>query len=138
MPNHGPGTFEYFKSSGIFRILPHSSGFSYYPFRTIFRGQVSQAASLFGLGFSGIMPCYPLLIRLFFPASEIGWRIAGQYLFSAGGMALGGWVGGVVFDLAGSYAPAFAAGLAFNTVNFFLVGILFVRRRPSRLQPAAA
>ena len=96
------------------------------------------AALLFGLGFSGIMPCYPLLIRLFFPANEVGWRIAGQYLFSAGGMALGGWVGGVVFDLAGSYAPAFAAGLAFNAVNFFLVGILFVRRRPSRLQPAAA
>ena len=96
------------------------------------------AALLFGLGFSGIMPCYPLLIRLFFPANEVGWRIAGQYLFSAGGMALGGWIGGVVFDLAGSYTPAFAAGLAFNAVNFFLVGILFVRRRPSRLQPAAA
>ena len=96
------------------------------------------AALLFGLGFSGIMPCYPLLIRLYFPVTEIGWRIAGQYLFSAAGMALGGWIGGVIFDVAGSYAPAFAAGLAFNAVNFFLVGILFVRRRPSRLEPAPA
>ena len=96
------------------------------------------AALLFGLGFSGIMPCYPLLIRLFFPANEVGWRIAGQYLFSAAGMALGGWLGGVIFDLAGSYAPAFAAGLAFNAINFFLIGILFFRRRPSRLEPAAA
>ena len=61
---------------------------------------------------------YPLLIRLFFPVNEVGWRIAGQYLFSAAGMALGGWVGGVAFDVAGSYAPAFVAALAFNAINF--------------------
>ena len=96
------------------------------------------AALLFGLGFSGIMPCYPLLIRLYFPVTEVGWRIAGQYLFSATGMALGGWIGGVIFDLTGSYAPAFAAGLAFNAVNFLLASLLFVRRRPSRLEPAPA
>ena len=96
------------------------------------------AALLFGLGFSGIMPCYPLLIRLLFPVSEVGWRIATMYLFSAGGMALGGWIGGAVFDLSGSYAPAFLTGLAFNALNFFLAGILFVRQRPSRLEPAPA
>ena len=96
------------------------------------------AALLFGLGFSGIMPCYPLLIRLLFPASEVGWRIAAMYLFSAAGMALGGWIGGVVFDLAGSYTPAFLVGLAFNAINFGLAGILFVRQRPSRLEPLAA
>ena len=96
------------------------------------------AALLFGLGFSGIMPCYPLLIRLFFPVNEVGWRIAGQYLFSAFGMALGGWVGGVAFDVAGSYTPAFVVGLGFNALNFFLIGIIFVRGRPTRLEPAPA
>ena len=96
------------------------------------------AALLFGLGFSGIMPCYPLLIRLYFPVTEVGWRIAGQYLFSAAGMALGGWLGGAIFDITGSYTPAFAAGLAFNAVNFLLAGMLFVRRRPSRLEPVPA
>ena len=110
---------------------------SVFTFTTSYAGLLA-AALLFGLGFSGIMPCYPLLIRLFFPPNEVGWRIAGQYLFSAAGMALGGWVGGVVFDLAGSYAPAFAAGLAFNAINFLLVGILFLRRGPSRLRPATA
>ena len=93
------------------------------------------AALLFGLGFSGIMPCYPLLIRLFFPPGEVGWRIAGQYLFSAAGMALGGWVGGFVFDVAGSYTPAFVVGLGFNALNFGLIGVLYIRRRPSRLAP---
>ncbi|MCY4451918.1 MAG: MFS transporter [Immundisolibacterales bacterium] len=106
-------------------------------FTTSYLGLLA-AALLFGLGFSGIMPCYPLLIRLFFPVGEVGWRIAGQYLFSAFGMALGGWVGGVVFDVAGSYTPALVVGLGFNALNFFLIGIIFVRGRPTRLEPAPA
>ena len=85
------------------------------------------AALLFGLGFSGIMPCYPLLIRLLFPVNEAGRRIAGQYLFSAGGMALGGWLGGVIFDLTGSYSPAFLVAFAFNAMNLIVVAILYSR-----------
>ena len=96
------------------------------------------AALLFGLGFSGIMPCYPLIIRLFFPVNEAGWRIASHYMFSAAGMALGGWLGGFVFDLAGSYAPAFFAALGFNALNFALIGLIFIRQGPSRLAPVAA
>ena len=38
-------------------------------FTTSYAGLLA-AALLFGLGFSGIMPCYPLLIRLFFPVGE--------------------------------------------------------------------
>ena len=53
-------------------------------------------------------------------------------------MALGGWVGGFVFDLAGSYTPAFVVALGFNALNFFLIGILYIRRRPSRLAPVPA
>ena len=86
------------------------------------------AALLFGLGFSGIMPCYPLIIRLFFPVGEAGWRIASHYLFAAFGMALGGWLGGVIFDLAGGYAPAFLAGFAFTAMNFVLIGIVHLRQ----------
>ena len=108
-----------------------------FTFTTSYAGLL-VAGLLFGLGFSGIMPCYPLLIRLFFPPGEVGWRIAGQYLFSSAGMALGGWVGGAVFDYAGNYSPAFLVGLAFNALNFFLIAMLFVRRRPSRLEPVPA
>ena len=79
-------------------------------------------------------PAHPPLL----PGQRGRLRIAGQYLFSATGMALGGVAGRVIFDLAGSYGPAFAAGLAFNAINFFLIGILFFRRRPSRLEPAVA
>jgi MFS family permease len=84
------------------------------------------AAFLFGLGFAGIMPCYPLIIRTLFPVSELGWRIGWQYLFAATGMALGGWLGGVVFDMTGGYAYAFLIGVGFNLINLGLISTLFV------------
>ena len=85
------------------------------------------AAIMFGLGFAGIMPCYPSIIRILFPATELGWRVAAQYLFAAMGMALGGWLGGALFDLTGGYSKAFLAGAVFNAMNLALVSFLYVR-----------
>ena len=96
------------------------------------------AALLFGLGFSGIMPCYPLIIRLLFPVREVGWRIAGHYLFSAAGMAFGGWLGGVIFDLTGDYSPAFLAGFAFTVMNFVVIAIVYARQMRLGLNPLPA
>jgi len=76
-----------------------------FAFTTSYTG-LFVSARLFGLGFSGVMPCYPLIIRVLFPVSQLGGRIAAQYMFAASGMALGGWLGGVIFDLSGSYSPA--------------------------------
>ena len=96
------------------------------------------AALLFGLGFAGIMPCYPLIIRLLFPFTEAGRRIASQYMFSATGMALGGWMGGAIFDLTGSYSPAFLVGFAFNAMNFAMIGIIYTRQTRLGLNPLPA
>jgi predicted MFS family arabinose efflux permease len=96
------------------------------------------AALLFGLGFSGIMPCYALIIRLLFPVSEAGWRIAAQYLFAALGMALGGWMGGATFDMTGEYTIAFYIGAGFGVMNFSLIWLLFSRHRKSRTPALAA
>jgi MFS family permease len=87
------------------------------------------AALLFGLGFSGIMPCYALIIRVLFPATEAGWRIATQYLFAALGMALGGWLGGIVFDFTGGYAGAFYIGAVFGVMNVIVIWSLFSTNR---------
>lgn len=108
-----------------------------FAFTTSYAG-LFVAALLFGLGFSGIMPCYPLIIRLLFPVSEAGWRIAGHYLFSAAGMALGGWLGGVIFDLTGDYSPAFLAGFAFTAMNFILIAAVCARQTRPGLNPLAA
>lgn len=84
------------------------------------------AAFLFGLGFAGIMPCYPLIIRTLFPVTELGWRIGWQYLFAAIGMALGGWLGGAIFDATGSYTYAFLTGTGFNLMNLGLIAFIYV------------
>lgn len=96
------------------------------------------SAILFGLGFAGIMPCYPLIIRLLFPANQAGWRIAAFYLFAALGMALGGWMGGFVFDLSGSYSYAFLAAFGFNAVNFCAIGVVYLRQTRLGLAPLPA
>ncbi len=85
------------------------------------------AAVLFGLAFSGIMPCYPLILRIWFPVKQIGWRIGAQYMFAAFGMALGGWIAGYLHDLTGSYFVSFMSGLAFNIMNLAIVAGLFFR-----------
>lgn len=95
------------------------------------------AALMFGLGFAGIMPCYPSIIRVLFPETQLGWRVACQYLFAAMGMALGGWLGGAVFDVTGSYSYAFLTGAGFNLVNFVLIGSLFIRRHCHSAMPQA-
>lgn len=96
------------------------------------------AALFFGLGFAGIMPCYALILRILFPISQMGWRIAAQYLFAALGMAFGGWLGGYVFDLTGSYSPAFMVGVMFNLVNLCCMGFIFLRQIRYRLEPVPA
>ena len=108
-----------------------------FTFATSYTGLLT-AALLFGLGFSGIMPCYPLLIRLLFPVSQAGGRIAAQYMFAAGGMALGGWLGGVVFDLTGSYSPAFLVAFAFNAMNFVVMSFFHLRQTRLKLSPRPA
>ncbi len=93
-------------------------------------------AALFGLAFGGIVPAYALIVRELFPASEAGWRIATVFLFGTIGMATGGWLGGYIFDLVGSYRAAFLVGVAFNLMNLALVGTLV--RREARASPLGA
>jgi len=86
-------------------------------------------AAAFGLGFSGIIPAYVLALRELFPPAEAYWRIPTFLLFSGGGMALGGWIAGLLYDYFGYYAPAFAAGIGANILNLLIVGLLVARKR---------
>lgn len=87
------------------------------------------AAALFGLGYGGILPCYPVIVREHLPAREVGRRTGIVILFAGGGMALGAWMGGVIFDLTGSYKIAFLIGAAFNLGNLAIIGSLILRTR---------
>jgi MFS family permease len=86
-------------------------------------------AAAFGLGFSGIIPAYVLALRELYPAAEASWRIPTLLMFTALGMASGGWLGGLLYDHYGYYAPAFAAGIGSNILNILVIGTLVTRQR---------
>ena len=55
------------------------------------------------------------------------------------GMALGGWLSGVIYDWTGSYSAALLNGIAWNLVNMAIAFWLLLRRRGrSRGEPAMA
>jgi MFS family permease len=75
------------------------------------------ASALFGLFQGGLVPSYAIIIRECFPAKEAGARVGTVIMMTLFGMALGGWMSGVIFDMTGSYRAAFANGVAFNVAN---------------------
>ncbi|MBO1075500.1 MFS transporter [Roseomonas marmotae] len=92
-------------------------------------------SALFGLVQGGIVPSYAVIVRENFPASEIGTRVGIVLTATLVGMALGGWLSGVIFDATGSYAAAFLNGMVWNAANVLIVAMLLLRSR-ARLVPA--
>ena len=88
-------------------------------------------SALFGLFQGGIVPSYAMIIREYFPPKEAGTRIGVVLTATMLGMALGGWMSGVIFDLTGSYRMAFLNGIAFNLVNM-TIALLLLRRATGR------
>jgi MFS family permease len=75
------------------------------------------------------VPSYAIIVRESFPAKEAGGRVGIILMMTILGMALGGWMSGVIFDLTGSYRAAFANGVAWNGLNF-LIAVFLVFRSP--------
>jgi MFS family permease len=102
-----------------------------------FDGLVSLfvVSGLFGLFQGGIVPSYAIIVREYFPAREAGTRVGTVIMATLFGMALGGWLSGLVFDLTGSYKAAFVNGILFNFVNLS-ISTWLIRRTATR--PALA
>ena len=88
-------------------------------------------SALFGLFQGGIVPSYAIIVREYFPPQQAGARVGIVLMTSMFGMALGGWLSGLIFDLTGSYSAAFLNGLGFNAVNITILLWLLYRRRTS-------
>ena len=91
-------------------------------------------SALFGLFQGGIVPAYAVIVREVFPPEEAGVRVATVLMATVFGMALGGWMSGLMFDLTGSYRAAFLNGIAWNLLNLAIAVSLL--RRPAT--PVAA
>ena len=86
-------------------------------------------SALFGLSQGGIVPSYAMIVRRFFAPGQTGWRIAMVLSMTLLGMALGGWLAGLLYDLTGSYRMAFVNAVGFNLLNMAIAGILLRRSR---------
>jgi MFS family permease len=95
-------------------------------------------SALFGLFQGGIVPSYAIIVREYFSPAEAGARVGAVITATLFGMALGGWMSGVVFDATGSYKAAFLNGILFNLVNVS-IALWLLRRttaQPARTAPA--
>ncbi|MFZ1949874.1 MAG: MFS transporter [Pseudolabrys sp.] len=86
-------------------------------------------SALFGLFQGGIVPSYAIIVREYFSPREAGTRLGLVLMATLLGMALGGWMSGLIFDLTGSYRAAFLNGLAWNLVNVSIMTWLLQRSR---------
>jgi len=93
-------------------------------------------SALFGLFQGGIVPSYAIIVREYFPANQAGTRVGIVIMATLGGMALGGWMSGAIFDLTGSYRAAFANGIAFNLLNVAIA--VWLLTKPGRYERTLA
>jgi MFS family permease len=86
-------------------------------------------SALFGLFQGGIVPSYAIIVREYFAPKVAGTTVSIVLTATLFGMALGGWMSGVIFDLTGSYRAAFLNGIAWNLLNMAIAGTLLWRSR---------
>jgi MFS family permease len=87
-------------------------------------------SALFGLSQGGILPSYAIILREYFPPREAATRVGVVMAANLAGMAFGGWLSGALYDLTGSYAAAFANGVAWNALHIALA--LWLLQRAGR------
>lgn len=86
-------------------------------------------SALFGLFQGGIVPSYAMIVREYFSPREAATRLGLVLMATLLGMALGGWLSGLVFDHTGSYRAAFLNGLGWNLMNVVIMVWLLQRTR---------
>jgi MFS family permease len=89
-------------------------------------------SGIFGLFQGGIVPMYAVICREFLPPKEAGGRIGVVVSATIAGMAVGGYMSGVIYDQTLSYRMAFLHGLLWNAVNLMVVGWLVWRGYQAR------
>jgi MFS family permease len=105
---------------------------------TLFDGLTSLyvISALFGLFQGGIVPSYAIIVREYFSPREAATRLGLILMATLFGMALGGWMSGLIFDYTGSYRAAFINGIAWNALNVAIALWLLMRPRRMSMVPA--
>jgi MFS family permease len=77
-------------------------------------------ALLWGFGYGGVGTQYGIVSRELYGARLFGQGYAGQNSFAMVGMALGGYLGGYIYDLSGSYVMAWLLSFASGLISSLL------------------
>ncbi|GIX47484.1 MAG: hypothetical protein KatS3mg131_1695 [Candidatus Tectimicrobiota bacterium] len=97
-------------------------------------------ALYFGVAYGGVMPLYAVVTREFFGARAMGSSYGAIFLLSCFGMGFGGWVGGRLFDVTGTYSAMYLLSFGLATAGALLAVALRPpaagRRRAAQWQPA--
>jgi MFS family permease len=100
-------------------------------------GEFYALSVIFGIAYGGVMPLYAILVREYFGEKIMGTVFGAVSMVASLGMALGPWVGGLVFDTFNSYlwlyVGSFSIGLAAVAVA---LSFPTIERKPA--QPAMA
>ena len=81
-------------------------------------------AVVFGIGYGGEAGGFPILNRRYYGHAPVG-SVHGVQMLGAGlGMALGGWIGGAIFDMFGGYGLALALSVVASLAGAISIGLL--------------
>ena len=90
-------------------------------------------AVVFGIGYGGESGAFPILNRIYYGHAPQGSPYGFQMLGAGLGMALGGWIGGAIFDITQGYGIALAISVAASLVG--MVSIMFLENTDKLLIP---
>jgi MFS family permease len=90
-------------------------------------------SGIFGLFHGGLIPMYTVTVREYFSPHEAGVRVGMVLGATLLGMAVGGWLSGVIFDLTGSYPATFINAVIWNLFNLVILLWLLSRGRRTRM-----
>lgn len=77
-------------------------------------------AFFWGIGYGGAMPPYALFVKDYYGLKSFGAIYGGIMVLASMGMALGGYLGGLLYDLSGSYQSAWILSLVAGIVTAFM------------------
>lgn len=81
-------------------------------------------SAIFGFGFAGNMTCLSLCVRQAVPARRFGGALGAVMMVAWAGMAAGGYLGGLLFDLSHSYTASFVLAGMTGVLNLAVIGTI--------------
>jgi MFS family permease len=84
-------------------------------------------AAFFGFTFSGVMSSILVCVRMMVSVRFAGRAMSIMSFFGWGGMGLGGFVGGYLYDLQNNYFWAFGFAALSGMINLVVLGLFYIR-----------